>query len=160
MAHKLRGVAVEDSTARTEPAWHAAPDVRSPYTCERWPIKMCAVRSQQADPAGLCVAQVQSGLREFLQDIIRRGGHLLGQSNQGVVLGHVVGCAGWSPSQLSRRNDRIQIDWGVIFRIGGQHEKPRGTRVLKWVRYKERATPRLALRSLSLDSIIRGRNFG
>src|SRR3954468_5064783 len=126
MSHKLRRVAVEDSTARTERAWHAASHVRGPYACEGWPIKMFAVRSQQADPASLCVAQVQSSLCELLQNIIGRSGHLLRQSNQGIVLGYMVRCTGWSPPQLSRRNDRFQIDCGVVFRVAGKHGKTPG----------------------------------
>src|SRR3954468_8583134 len=126
MSHKLRRVAVEDSTARTERAWHAASHARGPYACEGRPIKMCAVRSQQADAARLRVAQVQSGLCELLQNIIGRSGHLLRQSNQGVVLGYVVGCTGWSSPQLSRQNDRFQIDCGVVFRVADKHGKPLG----------------------------------
>src|SRR4051794_6391693 len=100
MSHKLRRVAVQDSTARTERAWHAASYVRGPYACQRWPIKIFAVRSQEADPASLCLAQVQSSLGELFQNVIGRGGHLLCESNQGIVLGYVVGCTGWSRRQL------------------------------------------------------------
>jgi hypothetical protein len=54
-------------------------------------------------------AQVQGGLHHVLQNVVRRRRHRLDQRDQGSVLGFEVGRSRWSPNQLERRDDRVQI---------------------------------------------------
>jgi hypothetical protein len=60
----------------------------------------------------MCVAQGQGGFRELVQNTIGRGRHLLCQSDQSAVFRRVIGKAPWSPTQLSRRDHRLQTSTG------------------------------------------------
>ena len=72
-----RGVPIQDRATGAEVAPRPLPQVRRPLPGHGWPAEALPIPVDHADPRRVRAAQVQSGLHQVLQNVVRRRRHRL-----------------------------------------------------------------------------------